>query len=405
MALSYYGILGVPKDATEEAIKKAYRQAVRRDHPDANPGDEFAEERFKAVQEAYAVLSDPERRKQYDTGQSGGARAGASPNGGQPDPGSTAPQPDPPDDPEWDDEHEAAYQRFGETGTPGGTTPPPRPGPQPGQTPPPRQPGPGPSGRPRQPRPSQPRPPRQPRPTQTRPVPSNIGLGELFALAGMIIAIGAVAIIVLLTVGGIISALVGIGQDDSTEASKPRVTRAERIQEARSNPNPPPGQFLITPKSIGSLNQRSTMADVQAEWGPPISTEIKNRWVNGEISDLWATYLVEGEKVLISYYPNARGSNPLRLSAYYTRSTKFRDQYGYGVGSSIRAISAAYGQPLGHIELHDYTAYTTDVQPGLWFEGDSDSYSSKVVLVAGGSFADSPEEREEAFSHLGLDTQ
>ena len=214
----------------------------------------------------------------------------------------------------------------------------------------------------------------------------------------MITAISIVTIIVLVTLGG--------GQDDSvtTEAGKPRLTREERIREARSNPNPPPKQFLITPRSIGPFNQRSTMAEVRAEWGPPISEEIKGRWGNGQISDFWATYLVEGEEVLISYYPRARGSTyELRLDGYYTRSTKFRDQYGYGVGSSIRAISAAYGQPLGHIELHDYTAYTTDVLPGLWFEGDSDSYSSKVVLIAGGSFADSPEGREEAFSHLGLD--
>src|SRR4051812_43288786 len=73
----YYAALGVPKDADAAAIKKAYRKLARQLHPDANPGDEVAERRFKEVGEAYAVLSDPEQRKQYDairTMSHGGAR-------------------------------------------------------------------------------------------------------------------------------------------------------------------------------------------------------------------------------------------------------------------------------------------------------------------------------------------
>ena len=61
-----YGMLGVPRDADEDAIRKAYRQLARRYHPDVNPGDEEAEETFKTISEAYAVLSDPERRRNYD---------------------------------------------------------------------------------------------------------------------------------------------------------------------------------------------------------------------------------------------------------------------------------------------------------------------------------------------------
>jgi curved DNA-binding protein len=66
MAKDYYAVLGVPKDATAEVIKKAYRKLALKFHPDKNPGDKKAEEKFKEITEAYAVLSDPEKRRQYD---------------------------------------------------------------------------------------------------------------------------------------------------------------------------------------------------------------------------------------------------------------------------------------------------------------------------------------------------
>ncbi len=62
----YYEVLGVAKDADDATLKKAYRVLAKKYHPDTNPGDKDAEAKFKEASEAYAVLSDPEKRKQYD---------------------------------------------------------------------------------------------------------------------------------------------------------------------------------------------------------------------------------------------------------------------------------------------------------------------------------------------------
>ncbi|MFH9867960.1 molecular chaperone DnaJ [Streptomyces lydicus] len=82
----YYKVLGVPKDATEAEIKKAYRKLARENHPDANKGDTKAEERFKEISEANDVLGDAKRRKEYDEARAlfgnGGFRPGPGGGGG-----------------------------------------------------------------------------------------------------------------------------------------------------------------------------------------------------------------------------------------------------------------------------------------------------------------------------------
>ncbi|MFJ9430975.1 molecular chaperone DnaJ [Streptomyces sp. NPDC101490] len=82
----YYKVLGVPKDATEAEIKKAYRKLARENHPDANKGDARAEERFKEISEANDVIGDPKKRKEYDEARAlfgnGGLRAGGPGGGG-----------------------------------------------------------------------------------------------------------------------------------------------------------------------------------------------------------------------------------------------------------------------------------------------------------------------------------
>src|SRR6476646_5030173 len=89
-ANDYYQTLGVGRQAGDEEIRKAYRKLARKHHPDLNPGDKAAEDRFKKVQEAYDVLSDPKKKQMYDQVgfysengvPSGGGARGSGPNMG-----------------------------------------------------------------------------------------------------------------------------------------------------------------------------------------------------------------------------------------------------------------------------------------------------------------------------------
>jgi molecular chaperone DnaJ len=91
MAKDYYSILEVPENASKEDIKKSFRTRAKKYHPDLNPGDKTAEAKFKEASEAYEVLSDTQKRQQYDTmrkygafgGFGGGAPGAGGPGGGQ----------------------------------------------------------------------------------------------------------------------------------------------------------------------------------------------------------------------------------------------------------------------------------------------------------------------------------
>jgi molecular chaperone DnaJ len=83
--MDYYKTLGVSKEADADEIRKAYRRLARKHHPDLNPGDKAAEDRFKTVQEAYDILNDPKKRQMYDQYgfySENGPQPGAAPGGG-----------------------------------------------------------------------------------------------------------------------------------------------------------------------------------------------------------------------------------------------------------------------------------------------------------------------------------
>src|SRR5579871_198615 len=81
MPADYYETLGVSKSASEDEIKKAYRKLARQYHPDRNPGDKQAEAKFKEVQEAYDLLSDKDKRAQFDQFGFRGNEQGGGPGG------------------------------------------------------------------------------------------------------------------------------------------------------------------------------------------------------------------------------------------------------------------------------------------------------------------------------------
>ena len=83
MPLDYYQVLGVAKNADGDSIKKAYRKLAMQFHPDRNPGNKEAEEKFKQAAEAYDVLSDPDKRARYDQfGHAGAVGEGKAWHGG-----------------------------------------------------------------------------------------------------------------------------------------------------------------------------------------------------------------------------------------------------------------------------------------------------------------------------------
>ena len=85
----YYEVLGVPRTATEEEIRQQFRKLARKHHPDVNPGNKSAEEKFKEINEAYEVLSDPDKRRRYDqlgsNWKAGADYAGSGANGTRPE--------------------------------------------------------------------------------------------------------------------------------------------------------------------------------------------------------------------------------------------------------------------------------------------------------------------------------
>lgn len=117
----YYGILGVPKSATQKEIKSAFRKLAAKFHPDKHPGDKSAEEKFKEINEAYTVLSDPEKRKFYDQYGSAEGRPPFAPGDFGPGYRSyTTRGGEGADFGDFSDFFQSLFGNFGAAGTPGG---------------------------------------------------------------------------------------------------------------------------------------------------------------------------------------------------------------------------------------------------------------------------------------------
>ena len=349
MSEGYYAVLGVSETATQEEIKKIHRGLVKLYHPDS--GNTRAEEKFKEIQAAYDILSNPEKREQYDRERSSGAAA--DPNGAA-------------KEPEWDAGHQAAYEKFG------------------GKAPPPQQSAPKPPPKSQAKREAEQQAQRQAEERersvewatqrQAEQEAQSEAERETARRKRNLTLVGAIVMILII---GTLSSMGG-GNQNTTQSPENTVPAEEETGSSShlgplngySGNEPPREIFPVTRSRVGPVSLGMTENEVQRELGQPY--RINSRAGRGDWRE-W--YPVPGGTLGVSYAHD-------RVRAAVTNSAWFRTDRGVGPDRSWQEVRRAYHKEETK-ELKTHTNIGIRRTPRAFFSSPPGSWGENPGATGG----------------------